>query len=114
MNGYDRLKSLYKNRENKQRDNTLVQVIKYLLKQPSMNEQYLVEDKNLNQMMEFITNKAREQSVNNTAVVEDIIVYQWAMEYFSKSNKELELVISSTKEDNKKEVNNNQLNLELG
>lgn len=114
MNGYDRLKHLYMNRKNKQRDNTLIKIIQYLLKQPNMNERYLSENKDLIEMMKYITYKAKEQSVNDTAVIEDDIVYNWAIDYFKNDNDvinfkdELEEIDTTLKE----EVNN-QLNLEL-
>lgn len=87
MNGYDRLKQLYKSYANQ--DKPLMQIVKNLITQPDMNQLYLNEEKNLKQMMEFINNKAKEFAVNNVSIIEDEKVYSWAIEYFNKSNEEL-------------------------
>lgn len=87
MNGYDRLKQLYKAGEHK--DEPLIKIIKHLLRQSDMSDCYLKKEKNLTQMMEFISDKAKEQAINQVAVIEDETVYGWAVDYFSRSNEEL-------------------------
>lgn len=115
MNGYERIKELYLKGTNK--DKPLAQIVKHLMQQQNMNELYLNEDKNLEDMMNFIDNKAKEQAVNNVAVIPDAEVYDWAILYFSKSNDELGLTKKQTptkikpKEETKED--NDQLKLEI-
>lgn len=114
MNGYDRLKQLYKAGEHK--DEPLIKVIKYLLQQPNMSELYLKEEKNLSQMMEFISDKAKEQAFNHVAVIEDETVYGWAVDYFSRSNEELGINLPSRpiSKSVKKEQESSNSQLSLG
>lgn len=87
MNGYDRLKELYKASVNK--NNPLKEIMKYLVVQPKMNDLYLQEEKNLKDMMDFINKKAKEQAVEGVAVIEDKQVFEWALEYFNNTNEVL-------------------------
>lgn len=73
MNGYDRLKLQYK--ENLNADNALIKIIKHLLNQPEMSDIYLKDEKNIKEMMDYIKSKAKEQAVNNVAIIEDQNVY---------------------------------------
>ena len=87
MNGYDRLKLQYK--ENLNTDKALIKIIKYLLNQPEMSDIYLKDEKNIKEMMDYIKSKAKEQAINNVAIIEDQNVYEWAIDYYIKSNEEL-------------------------
>lgn len=87
MNGYERLKLQYK--ENLNPDKALIEIIKYLLNQPEMSDIYLKDEKNIKEMMDYIKSKAKEQAVNSVAIIEDQNVYDWAVEYYIKSNEEL-------------------------
>lgn len=113
MNGYERIKSLYLNTTN--RDKSLIEIVKYLMQRNGMSDLYLNEEKNLDEMMKFINKKAKEQAVNNVAVILDDEVYQWAIEYFSKSNEELGLTKkpenNKVKEESKEDKD--QLKLEI-
>lgn len=63
-------------------------------------------------MYEFICNKARTVSQNNVAIVQDNIVYLWAMAYFNKTNEELGInkkVSTPKKETKKTEVKKEEL-----
>ena len=79
MNGYDRLKLQYK--ENLNTDKALIKIIKYLLNQPEMSDTYLKDEKNIKEMMDYIKSKAKEQAVNNVAIIKDKKVYAWAIKY---------------------------------
>ena len=115
MNGYEKIKELYLKEANK--DKSLSQIVKHLMQQPNMNELYLNEDKNLEDMMDFINKKAKEQAVNSVAVIPDTEVYDWAVLYFSKSNDELGLTKkqapTKTKPKEETKEDNNQLKLEI-
>ena len=117
MNGYNRIKELYLNNINK--DKTLVRIVTYLMKREGMSEHYLKEDKNLEDMIKFIQNKAKEQAINNVAILDDETVYELAITYFTKSNEELGISKlpkpTTTKNKTPEEVkdDNNQLTLEI-
>ena len=58
-------------------------------------------------MWQYITKKAKEQSINNCAVIDDRVVYVWAISYFLVTNKSLNLITTDTsksKEEPKKEA----------
>lgn len=87
MDGYNRIKEQYLALTEK--EDALKKITLFLIKQPNMSTLYLNEEKNLTEMMDYIKNLAKEKAVNNVAVIEDTQVYNWTMDYFSKSNKEL-------------------------
>lgn len=116
MNGYDRLKLQYK--ENLNTDRALIKIIKYLLNQPEMSDIYLKDEKNINEMMDYIKSKAKEQAINNVAIIEDQNVYDWAIDYYIKSNEELGITkinnkVNSTPKEETNNSNNMQLSLEV-
>lgn len=116
MNGYNRIKELYLNNINK--DKALIRIVTCLMKQEGMSEHYLKEEKNLEDMMKFIQNKAKEQAVNNVAILEDEKVYELAITYFTQSNEELGIVktqkpTTSKKTSNENKDDKNQLTLEI-
>ena len=88
MNGYERLKDLYRKDFH---DKAILHITKFLLSQTDMNEKYLNEEKSLKQMMEYICKKVEAYVINNVAVVEEDTVHNWALEYFNSSNEELGL-----------------------
>lgn len=63
----------------------------YLKNRQDMHIKFNNAEKSINQMYEYICNKARKQSKNNVAIVADRIVYLWAVTYFNRSNEELDL-----------------------
>ncbi len=116
MDGYERLKQLY--RDDGKNDNALNIILEYLIKVPDMSDVYLNQEKNLTQMMNYINRKAKEQAVNNVVVIEDEIVYNWSLEYFQKDNEELGLnnhapITLKTKVEKKEDKPTGQLSLEL-
>lgn len=117
MNGYNRIKELYLNSLNK--DRPLIKIVTFLMKREGMNDLYLKENKNLEDMMKFIHNKAKEKAVNNVAILEDEAVYELAITYFTQSNEELGLVVipkvTTTKNKTTEEVKDDksQLTLEI-
>lgn len=117
MDGYERIKELYLNNQKQKKDEPLIQIIKFLMKTQGMSEKYLNEEKNLDNMMNYINKQAKEQAINNVAIIEDNQVYNWAIEYFDKSDKDLEIEkqsqieIPKLKQEEKED--NNQLKLEI-
>ena len=119
MNGYIRLKELYQ--ESLNQNTSLTKIVDYLLRQEDMNNNYLNEEKSLSQMNEYIINRAKKFANNNVAIIEDNVVYNWAIKYFSLSNEELGIIEEKkevethiiNKEINNKNSNINQLSLEL-
>lgn len=87
MNGIDRIKQL----ASEIKDKPLLKIINYLLSRQDMNEKYLNEEKSLKQMVEFIRKNAKKQAKNGMAMIEDEVVYGWAIHYFDESNENLKL-----------------------
>ena len=85
MNGIERLSEMIKG----QKDKYLQIIVNHLMLQTEMSEAFLNEEKNLKDMAIYIKDLARKQATNNVAVIEDEVVFQWAKDYFNKSNEEL-------------------------
>lgn len=85
MNGIERLSEMIKG----QKDKYLQIIVNHLMLQTEMSEAFLNEEKNLKDMATYIKDLARKQATNNVAVIEDAVVFQWAKDYFNKSNEEL-------------------------
>lgn len=85
MNGTERLSEMIKG----QKDKYLQIIVNHLMLQTEMSEAFLNEEKNLKDMATYIKDLARKQATNNVAVIEDAVVFQWAKDYFNKSNEEL-------------------------
>ena len=107
MTGIERLRILSEGTKNQ----ALVKVIDYLETRKDMYERYLNEEKTPEQMWQYITKKAKEQSINNCAVIDDRVVYVWAISYFLATNESLNLTKTDTskskeepKKDAKKEI----------
>lgn len=103
MTGIERLRILSEGTKNQ----ALIKVIDYLETRKDMYERYLNEEKTPEQMWQYITKKAKEQSINNCAVIDDRVVYVWAISYFLATNEALSLTTADTsksKEEAKKEA----------
>lgn len=94
--GIERIKQL----SSEVKDPALLKIVNYLLSRLDMNEKYLNEEKSLSQMIKFIQSEARKKSQNGIAMIEDEIVYSWAIHYFDETNKKLNLTgIQKTKKE---------------
>lgn len=107
MQGIERIKQLAKDIKNK----PLLKVIEYLISREDMNEKYLNEEKTLKQMVDFIRSEAKKQAENGVAMIEDEVVYSWAIHYFDESNADLNLsssnnIVQSIKLEEKKQQKN--------
>ncbi len=85
MKGVDRLKKLAEGQENP----PLLKVIEYLVNIDALDEMYLNADKSLKSMVDYIKNQARKLSKDGYCWVEDEVVFEWAINYWSKSDEEL-------------------------
>ena len=103
MEGINRLSEMIKG----QKDKYLIKIVSYLILQEKMNECYLNEEKNLKDMANYIKKLAKKEAINGVAIIEDETVYQWAKEYFEKSNQELGIENKVVKTNNEKNNNNN-------
>ncbi len=118
MNGYERIKELYLNSQNK--DKSLARIVKHLMMKENMDDKYLNESKNLVNMMKYINMKAKELAVDNVAVVEDTDVYNWADAYFTEPDNVLGFELDNTTKKVDKKTKNKpidedkkQMNLEI-
>lgn len=109
MDGINRLAKLLEG----QKDKYLNIIVNYLMLQTEMNEAFLNEEKNLKDMATYIRDLAKKQATNNVAVIEDSVVFQWAKNYFIKTNEELGI---KKKEKNKvlNKIENNKQDDEFG
>lgn len=98
MEGIKRLSNMLEG----QKDKYLIIIVKYLMLQTEMDEAFLNEEKNLKDMATYIKNKAKKEAQNNVAVIEDERVFQWAKDYFNKTNKQLGI---KSKTEKKEEIN---------
>lgn len=85
MEGIQRLANMLEG----QKDKYLKIIVQHLMLYKEMNSAFLNEEKNLKDMSIYIKDKAKKRASNGVAVIEDEVVFQWAKDYFSKSNKEL-------------------------
>lgn len=88
MTGVERLKSMIVEGPLKK---PLFKIYMYLKNRSDMDEKFLNPEKSMTQMYEYITEQARKQAVNNTAMIEDAVVYGLAIHYFDESNEDLGL-----------------------
>lgn len=72
-----------------QKDKYLIIIVNHLMLQTEMDEAFLNEEKNLKDMAEYIKGLAKKEMSGGVAVIEDERVFQWAKDYFNKSNQEL-------------------------
>lgn len=97
--GIERIKVL----SSEVKDLALLKIVDYLLTREDMNEKYLNEEKNLTQMVEYIKSEAKKKATNNMAMIEDEVVYGWAIHYFDETNENLKINKSMTPKVQKKQ-----------
>ena len=85
-------------------NHNVILIFNYIKEKESLRDKFNNEEKTIKGMYEFICNKARIVSQNNVAMVQDNIVYLWAMAYFNKTNEELGInkKVSTPKKETKK------------
>lgn len=105
MDGIKRLQEMIKG----QKDKYLNIIVNYLVTQIELNQYFLNEQKNLKNMAKYIKDKARKQASGNVAVIEDEMVYQWAKEYFIKSDDELGINKTESAQSKDKDISNTKI-----
>lgn len=102
MNGIERIRVL----ASEIKDKPLLKIVEYLLSREDMKDKYLNEEKNLKQMVSFIKSLAQKQAKDGMAIIEDEVVYGWAIHYWDESNEELDLETEKEKTTKEKVVTN--------
>ena len=111
MDGIQRLAKLLEG----QKDKYLINIVKHLMLHTELNQAFLNEEKNLKDMAQYIKDNARKQATSGVAVIEDDVVYKWAMDYFVKTNEELKIKKVETKKvEEVKDVGKNKIEDEFG
>lgn len=87
MEGIERIKAL----ASEIKDPALLKIVEYLLSRDDMNDKYLNEFKSLKKMVDFIKGQAKNKSKNGMAMIEDEVVYGWAIHYWDENNKDLDI-----------------------
>lgn len=86
MSGLDRLDLMLQKYSN----NALQKIVNHLKNLKNVDTAiYLNEEKNLEDMYNYLKFKAKEFALNNVAIIEDEKVYEWSLKYFQLSNDNL-------------------------
>ena len=110
MEGINRLAKMLEG----QKDKYLNIIVNHLMQHEELDQAFLNEEKNLKDMAEYIKGKARKEASGNVAVIEDSVVFDWAKEYFNKSNEELGIKKQADKTMKNTTKENNKENDEFG
>ena len=70
-------------------DHNVILIFDYIKNKEELQDKFNNEEKTIKGMYDFICSKAKKLAIKNVAMVNDRIVYLWAMAYFNKSNEEL-------------------------
>ncbi len=87
MDGLERIKVL----SSEVKDKALLKIVDYLLSRQDMSDKYLNEEKSLKQMIKFIKDCAHKEAKNGVAMIEDEVVYGWAIHYWDETNENLNI-----------------------
>lgn len=93
MNGIERLETQVLELN----DYNVSRIFEYLKTREDLYEKFDNEEKTINQMYEFICDRAEKQKVGRVAMIDDKVVYLWAVMYFMRSNKDLKLIKKESK-----------------
>ena len=85
MEGIERISKMLEG----QKDKYLNVIVEHLMQHTELDQAFKNKEKNLKDMAEYIKSKAKKQATGGVAVIEDAIVFEWAIDYFVKSNNEL-------------------------
>lgn len=70
-------------------DPSVTKIFEYLKTRKDLYEKFNNKEKSIKQMYKYICDKAQTKAKSHVAVVEDNLVYLWAVTYFNRSNEEL-------------------------
>lgn len=104
MEGIERIRIL----ASEIKDEALLKIVNYLMSRKDMNEKYLNEEKTLKQMVSFIKEKAKKRAKDGMAMIEDEVVYSWAIHYFDEANENLKLAVTTIKESEDNSIKNTE------
>lgn len=99
MNGFDRLREQIEGKKNP----ALVATVDYLLTRDDMENKYLNEEKNIEEMEDFINANANKTKDNRWTYVTNEVVFAWAVMYYSFPNSFLKIEKKKPKESKKAE-----------
>lgn len=85
MNGLERLEAEVL----EMNDNSVSVVFNYLKTRKDLYEKFNNEEKSIKEMYEYLWDRARKLAKGGVAMVQDNLVFMWAVTYFTKSNEEL-------------------------
>lgn len=66
-------------------------IFEYLKNRTDLYEKFKEQEKSIKGMYDYICKKAKEKAINGVSFIDDRIVFLWAITYFSKTNKELNI-----------------------
>lgn len=103
-------------------DIQLLTIGNYLKEQAEQDETFKAkldnEEKSLNQCFDYIKGEAQKQATNNCAMVDDEVVFGWAVHYYDETNeklglikKEIEKTIIPKQEISKKQIEEKKITL---
>lgn len=72
-------------------DPSVTRIFDYLKTRKDLYEKFNNEEKTMSEMYKFLFKKAEKHKINRVAIIDDNLVYLWAITYFSRSNKDLGL-----------------------
>ena len=72
-------------------DYNVSQIFKYLKTRTDLQDKFNNSEKSINEMYDYICDKASKNMTRRVAMVQDNVVYFWAVNYFLKSNEELKI-----------------------
>lgn len=101
MTGFGRLEEQIKG----QKDEALKQTVNYLLSREDMEQKYLNEEKNIDEMAKFIRQKGVKHLKNGWNYVPNEVVYTWAIMYFSLPNEFLKIEKGKPKDKGTNKIN---------
>lgn len=70
-------------------DYNVTQIFNYLKTRIDLQDKFNNSEKSTKEMYEYVCDNARKRMKNYVAMVQDNLVYLWAVKYFLKSNEEL-------------------------
>lgn len=87
MEGIERLENETLELDN----NSITKIFNYLKTRTDLYEKFKNQEKSMDQMYDYIYNKAKKHEYKGMSMIDDPVVYLWAVNYFIKSNEELGL-----------------------
>lgn len=68
---------------------SITKIFNYLKTRKDLYDKFNNPEKSAEEMYDYIYNKSKKHAYKNMAMLDDNVVYMWAVTYFTKSNEEL-------------------------